>query len=700
MSFLAPIFFLALGAIAVPVIIHLIQRERKEPLRFPSLMFLRQVPYKSTRRRKIRNWPLFVLRCLAILLLAAAFARPFVDRDVAAVGALSNAREVVILLDRSYSMGYGDRWQRAVAAARAEIDGLGPEDRATLVLFDQGATAANQRTADRLRLTAALDAATLGSGGTRYPPVLKLAQSILETSDRPNLEAVMISDFQRAGWQGEAGARLPAGAVLRPVAITDETTANVAVTGVAFRRESVGDRERVTAIARLVNRSDRPAEGIVVALEMGGRTLESKTVSIPANNAAPVEFAPFTVSERNTRGSVRAADDALAADNAFHFVLAPGQAVSVLVVDGGSAQSSLFLREALAIGEEPGFRAESRRASEFRSGDVAGRSVVVLNDVSFPSGDLGRRLRTFVEGGGGLILALGERAGTGGSDAADVVPGTPGRTADRAGAGAALGYLDYSHPVFELFRGPRSGDFTAARFFRYRPVEPPADARVLARFDDGTPALVERRVGNGKVLLFASTLDTYWNNLALQPVFLPFAHQLVKYAAGYAEPSPWFTAGQVLDVGRWGTRAPAAGDTAAADQDGPLATGGIEYVAVAPSGKRENMGASPLLRLDEQGFYSIRAAGTGDARDFAVAVNVDLAESDLAALDPQELASAVENQSPAARNALAGVVTAEDRERRQNLWWFVMAALFLLLAGETVLANRLSGRRRRSGAAG
>src|SRR5690606_19437425 len=158
-------------------------------------------------------------------------------------------------------------------------------------------------------------------------------------------------------------------------------------------------------------------------------------------------------------------------------------------------------------------------------------NVVVLNDVSFPSGETGRRLRAFVEAGGGLIMALGERAGTGGSDAADVVPGTPGRTTDRAGAGATLGYIDYSHPVFELFRGPRSGDFTSARFFRYRPVQPPADARVLARLDDGTPALVERRVGEGKVLLFASTLDTYWNNLALQPVFLPFVHQVVKYAA-------------------------------------------------------------------------------------------------------------------------------------------------------------------------
>jgi Mg-chelatase subunit ChlD len=697
MNFLAPIFFLALGAIAVPVIIHLIQRERKEPLRFPSLMFLRQVPYKSTKRRKIRNWPLFVLRCLAILLLAAAFARPYLNRDVAAAGALSDAREVVIMVDRSYSMGYGDRWARAVAAAEQVMDGIRPDDRATLVLFDQSAAGVNQATSDRLALYAALQDAEPGSSGTRYAPVLKLAQSILESSDRPRLEAVLVSDFQRAGWEGDPGARLPAGATLTPIAITDETVANVSVTGVAFRREDVGGRERVTPIARLANRSDAPAEDVRVTLELGGRQLEEKTVTIPANNAAPLEFAPFTLVERNQRGTIRAADDKLLADNAFHFVLSPDQAVSVLIVEGGSAESSLYLREALALGEEPGFRVETRRSGELRAGDVAGRAVVVLNDVSFPTGDLGRRLRTFVERGGGLILALGERAGTGGSDAAEVLPGTPGRTTDRTGDGASLGYIDYSHPVFELFRGPRSGDFTAARFFWYRPVEPPPDARVLARFDDGTPALVERRVGEGRVLLVATTLDTYWNNLALQPVFLPFVHQMMKYAAGYSQASPWFTAGQVLDFARWGDTGPAAGDTAVASEEAPPVTAASDYVALAPSGDRVTLGDDRLLRLDEQGFYSIRAARGGDERDFAVAVNVDLAESELSTVDPQELASAVVNRNPGAeRNAFAGIVTSEDRERRQSLWWYVLAALFVLLAGETVWSNRISGWRRRT----
>src|ERR1043166_7895427 len=105
MNFLAPAFLGALAAIAVPVLIHLINRERKVVVEFPSLMFLQKIPYRSVRRQKIRHLLLLILRCLALALLVAAFARPFFQRKQAAIGT-SGAREVVILLDRSSSMGY------------------------------------------------------------------------------------------------------------------------------------------------------------------------------------------------------------------------------------------------------------------------------------------------------------------------------------------------------------------------------------------------------------------------------------------------------------------------------------------------------------------------------------------------------------------------------------------------------------------
>src|SRR5437764_1041812 len=125
MSFLAPAFFIGLAAIAVPILVHLIQRERKEVIHFPSLMFLRQIPYQSVERRRVHNWLLLLLRVAAMALLVAAFSRPFLRQDpLKAAAATAGAREVVILLDRSASMGYGDHWDKARDAARKAVSGL------------------------------------------------------------------------------------------------------------------------------------------------------------------------------------------------------------------------------------------------------------------------------------------------------------------------------------------------------------------------------------------------------------------------------------------------------------------------------------------------------------------------------------------------------------------------------------------------
>src|SRR5688500_489429 len=134
MSFLTPLFLAGLAGLAIPVIIHLIQKERKNVVAFPSLMFLRKIPYQSVERRRIRNWPLLLLRLAALALIVMAFARPFLRREALAVAAAGGAREVVILLDRSYSLGYGDRWERARTAARDTVNGLGGADRGTVVL--------------------------------------------------------------------------------------------------------------------------------------------------------------------------------------------------------------------------------------------------------------------------------------------------------------------------------------------------------------------------------------------------------------------------------------------------------------------------------------------------------------------------------------------------------------------------------------
>src|SRR3569832_1334968 len=142
MNFLAPAFLGARAAIAVPVLIHLINRERKVVVEFPSLMFIQRIPYKSVRRQKIRHLLLLIMRCLALALLVAAFARPFFQKRQVAVGG-SGAREVVILLDQSSSMGYANRCDKARDAAKKVVSSLGQNDRGTLVLFANDASVAS-----------------------------------------------------------------------------------------------------------------------------------------------------------------------------------------------------------------------------------------------------------------------------------------------------------------------------------------------------------------------------------------------------------------------------------------------------------------------------------------------------------------------------------------------------------------------------
>ena len=218
MSFLAPAFFLGLAALAVPILIHLIQRERKDVVHFPSLMFIRRIPYQSVQRRRIHNWLLLLLRAAAMLLLVAAFSRPFFKQDPTKVSAAaSGARDVVMLLDDSASMGYADRWDQARAAARKVLAGLGRGDQATLVLFGSGAEVRVKATPDLAQVDAAIQAAAVTSDATRYGPALRLAQTILGQSVLPRKEAVLISDFQKTGWERREEIHLPEGATLTPI---------------------------------------------------------------------------------------------------------------------------------------------------------------------------------------------------------------------------------------------------------------------------------------------------------------------------------------------------------------------------------------------------------------------------------------------------------------------------------------------------
>jgi hypothetical protein len=674
-GFLTPAFLVGLLAIAVPVLVHLVHRERRQTMAFPSLMFLRRVPHRSVRRRRVRHWLLLALRSAGVALLAFAFARPVLTGGETAGAPAGGSTARVVLVDRSWSMGYGDRWPRALAQAHRVLGEGGEGDVAGLVFFGEKAEATGPLGRDHEALEAALGEVELGWEGTRLAPALKLAARLLDEAALEKKELVLVSDFQKHGLDGIDEVRLPAGTDVRWVDVSEPGTRNLGITDVTLQRVYERDRERVAIAARVVSQGEGPAGPVPMTLELGGRELQTQTVALEGESAATVRFDPVAFPEGVQRGLVRLEGDALPQDDAFRFVLAPGRDLGVLIVerDGALGGESLFLRRALAIGERPRFEVRVRPRSVLGVDDLAGVSVVILNDVAWPPGAAGEGLRALVEKGGGVVAALSARsraAGWGGP-AAGLLPGNlDSQAVDRsADWGGTLAYLDYDHPVFDLFSRPRSGDFSQARFLRYRALDAGTGA-VLARFDDASPALVETPLGEGRILFWTSSLDTLWNDLPLQPVFLPFLHKLVAHAAAYSERPAGRRVGDVLEL---------------PSEDGR------EWIAQTPGDERVRIGPDQhVVGLEAAGFYELHpSADEGGLEALTVAVNVDPAESDLSAADPEEVVGGLLS---APGDVVAGgeALTRDERERRQGVWWFVLLAAVALLAAETALSNRLS----------
>jgi hypothetical protein len=665
MSFLAPALLAGLLAIAVPVLVHLAQRERRRVVVFPSLMFVRKIPYRSVRRRVVRDWPLLLLRAAAVALFVLAFARPFVPgAGLAAAG--SGTRDLVILLDRSASMAYGDRFARARDVARQAVQRLGPGDRASLVLFASDVEVAARPTTDHRVVLSALAGAAPVPLATHFGPALRAAAGLIEASPMPRREVMLVSDFQRTGWDAAQPVTFAPGITLNTASVALPEVEDAAIVDAAFDR-AVADPsggERVTITVRVANRGRSRVEGREAVLEADGRRVGVGRVSIDPGTVATVAFDPLSLPRGTAlRIAVRLTPDRLSADDAWYAVLASRERLPVLVLEGADATGE-YLRRALAVSIQPRIEATFVPAAGADPAAFARSAVIVVDDAAVPGGAAGRALAAAVDRGAGLLAVLGGRAQW---PSADLLPGVLAGTVDRPEArGGSLGFVDFTHPLFEVFKAPRSGDLAAARVFRYRSLG--AAGRVLARFDDGAVAVAERQVGKGKVIAWSSSLDGSWNDLVLQPVFVPFLHQAVKYLAGYTPRPAWQTAGE------------------------PVRADETDGVVLSPSGAREPSDDGRAFVPHETGFYERRTSAVTSAGRRYLAVNLDPAESNLATIDAAELAAQVSGGRGGIRSDEAVAVAPEDREHRQSLWWYALAAAVLMLAAESLLGGRVSRR--------
>lgn len=674
MSFLTPLFFLGVAALAAPILVHLVRRTRARKVQFPALVFVRQVPQRTIRRRTLQNLLLLLLRCLAILLIVIAFTRPFFSggssaKETAAAGA------TVILVDNSLSMRREPLFAEAQKRAEAAVDEARNNEQIALVSFDKRYAVVNRFTNDKNRLQGAVRNLSAGWDGTDYEQALRGAESLLgeiETSGPKQI--VMISDFQAPGWsQNTATFKLANSTKLQTIDVGgNDPVSNIAITNVEARGVVFGQKYLENLAVHVSNFGDTPRDRITVDFQINEQTVEKRDISINSRESRLIEFTGFNLNEGANRCTIDVVANDFASDNRFYFTLRRETPAKALIVESASRgrSDSLHLQSALTTNDDLPFTFTIKSTGSVDPSSIPEYALVVLNDAGPISGALADALNKFVEAGGQMIVSTGPRttAESFNGSLQRIAPAVLGEAVQtKAGESVAMTNIKFDHPIFEVFQ--ESGRLAAAHVIGYFRSEPATTATVLARFEDGSPALVESRTGQGRVMMFTSSLGPSWNDLPLTPLYLPFIHQMVRYA-GAREENSWYGLGQTFTVRKEANGQPPAVDTPAGAR--------LSETRNTPEGDL-------LVTAREPGFYRLRYS----AQPSFAAVDTDGAEGDFTKLNFGEFMAGVTGGAGTAEGSDANRnLSGEEVEGRQRVWWSLLLLALLLLLAESVLARR------------
>ena len=323
MSFLTPLFFLGVAALAAPILVHLVRRTRARRVQFPALIFVRQVPQRTIRRRRLHNLLLLALRCLAILLIVIAFTRPFF-RSGSAAKDNNAAGATVILIDDSLSMRRDQLFSEAQKRAEAAVDDARNDEQIALLSFDKRYTVVNRFTPDKNKVRFNVRSLSAGWEGTDYEQALRGAESLLNEIDTSGPKRiVMISDFQAPGWS-------PASATFKLSNSTQLTTldlggksppANIAITDVEARGTVFGQKYLDNLVVHVSNFSDIPRDHVQIDFDINEQTVEKRDISLNSRESRVVEFTGFNLNEGANRCTINIIIDDFAPDNRFYFTL-------------------------------------------------------------------------------------------------------------------------------------------------------------------------------------------------------------------------------------------------------------------------------------------------------------------------------------------------------------------------------------------
>ena len=679
MGFFAPWFLAGLAGLALPLYLHLLKRQTTRPKPVSSLMLFESRTQSSTRHRRLRYFLLLALRLLMLLLLILAFANPFINRNAAT---LSSDRLVLLVVDNSFSMRAGTRLADAKNAAMNVLAGKGSA-RAQVAAFGSQLRLMTQPIEDQAALRAAVQAIQPGDGHGNFGELARAVRAMAESVHTP-IELHLFSDMQRGDLAATfSDMALPANVKLETHAAVTGAQPNWTVESVdapgQVWGQLAGKAAKPVHVQAVIASFGTPAARRIVSLVINGKTTATKTVAVPANGRAAVDFPGLDVPYGFSRCEVKIdAADGFPADDLRRFAVQRSDPQKALLIHNyGDTRSPLYVGAALSAAAQSAFILESINVSEAADRQPSNYAFIVLSDLNTLPSLLENSLTGYVRSGGSILIAAGTSAGGRsqipifGAHIAEARDYS--RVPDRY---MAVGSSDSSYPAVAKADG-----WAGVKFFYALNVDPgvgPDAARVIVRLGDQTPLLLEKRIGEGRVVLLTSGLDNLTNDFPQHPAFVPFIEQTARYLAGSERQGGARTVDAYLEL------------RTAKEQ-----AQGVEVTD--PEGKRPltlgEAASAQSFQLTEAGYYQLRLA---NGRQNEVGVNPDPKESNLDVIpgDVLSLWQGKGGDSSQTANLQKAPNPKTPPKTPQTLWWYVMLLVLACAVAESVLASRYLGTQR------
>jgi hypothetical protein len=725
MTFLNLGALFGLAAVAIPIIIHLLNRFQVREVTWAAMRFLRESLQKNQRRLQLEDLLLLLLRCLLVALLILALARPTWQSGGHSAG--SHQVTAVIIIDDSYSMGLTNgiqtSLQRAQSAAEQVLAAF-PTGSSSALFFaaDNVEPVIAQPTFDFNLLRERIRHARLTDRATDLSSALQLAVATLQKHEGgESKEIYLITDGQANGWPAldqlekqlaDIGKQISVHIVL----VGDAAESNLAVTGLRLESGLTPIDQPLRCSVEVSNGSDTEARDVRVSLQVDDQPAVDEAIidQIPANTSRTVALFAKLRAEGYHTITAQIPHDRLAADDQRTLAVRAIREVKVLLVDGSTATSpaqadDFFVRNALVPVAPSDVAQYYIKTTTVNAAQLAGTSLddydaVFFLDVDQIDPSEVPTLSNYVRQGGGFVIFPGpscnvdfynQELDRDGFLPARLGPYKGDTDPMHRAKFFSLQTSGYDHPITTLWNDPSAGTLATSHFYAYYPLTPTpwkaaaagepeptgGQPRVIVHFDqDGDPAAMEHTWGSGRVILFASTPTTAWNDLPVHLAFVPLMQRVLGSLVGRETEGLNVRVGQKFSYAvnnnllnkDFSVSAP--GDT-----DPPRVVGQVTLVNNSPEVQ--------FADTDEAGAYRVSIA-TDPATILDFAAQSDPAESNLTLLSPDQLKSlgAVADVIPWSPDISLTPKLTSARVGRE-FWLQLLIAALVIACVETFLAQ-------------